>query len=81
MLRVALIGIGAGIVMLLAGQIHWLIGIAVGFLVYGAGIIWGGGLRGDDWLLLARLLESLPMGKRILGVFQSQATEQSLLEK
>jgi O-antigen/teichoic acid export membrane protein len=80
MVRVALIGIVAGGVMLLAGQLHWLVGIAAGIIVYGVGVIWGGGLHGDDWLLLARLLESMPMGSKILKLIQPiQREEESKL--
>lgn len=62
MARVLVVGAVAALVMLLVGQIHWMLGMASGGLVYAAGIIWGGVLAAADWDLLYRLLAALPGG-------------------
>jgi Na+-driven multidrug efflux pump len=63
--RIALLGAVAGGVMLIAGGVHFLVGIGAGLLVYVVGLWWV--LRADDWELLQRVAESLPLIGRFSG--------------
>ncbi|NJN37169.1 MAG: hypothetical protein HC794_09125 [Nitrospiraceae bacterium] len=59
MARIALMGLAASAVMLLMGQIHFLIGIGGGLMVYAALVGWGG-LTESDRRLVAQILSLMP---------------------
>jgi len=63
--RVLVIGGLSALVMVLVGQIHWMLGMLGGVLFYVVGIIWGGVLASADWDLLYRLLAAMPGGAMI----------------
>jgi peptidoglycan biosynthesis protein MviN/MurJ (putative lipid II flippase) len=63
--RVVVLGAVTAAVMLLLGQVHWLLGASVGLVVYGAGVLFGRVLSHDDWLFVTRFLGALPMGTRL----------------
>lgn len=69
-LRLTLIAGVSAIVMLIVGQVFWVIGAIVGGLVYLAGIIFGNVLSEADWDLLYRLTASLPGGTIIRRYWQ-----------
>lgn len=62
MSRVMIAGVFAGGVMLIAGSLHWLIGIGAGLAVYTALILLSGALMRDDWDLVYRVVAAMPGG-------------------
>lgn len=57
-------------VMLLAGAVHFLLGMVAGITAYAALVIVGGVLAADDWDLVYRLVAALPGGHIILRYWQ-----------
>jgi O-antigen/teichoic acid export membrane protein len=66
LIRLALVGAGVAVAMLLLKQIHPVVGIVGGLSVYGLGILFSRVLAHDDWDLLYRLAAAMPGGKYIL---------------
>jgi len=57
--RVITMSVVAALVMIIAGQIHFLLGMTLGLFVY-AGLIWRGGLADSDRALVWQILAILP---------------------
>jgi O-antigen/teichoic acid export membrane protein len=70
--RVLIVGIGMVLVMLLIGQIHYVLGITVGGIVYLLGVLFGGVLSVADWDLLYRLTAAMPGGTFIRRYWQRE---------
>jgi O-antigen/teichoic acid export membrane protein len=63
---VLLAGLPAVGVMLLVGNIHWLLGIIAGLITYGVVVLLLRVLSEDDWDFLYRLAAALPGGRILL---------------
>lgn len=57
--RIAVLSLATILVMILVGQLHFVLGIIVGLLVYGA-LIWWGGLADSDRVLVNQILAIMP---------------------
>ena len=72
LLRVLLIGMLMVGVMLLAEQIHVIVGMLAGGLFYLVAVLFGGVLSADDWDLLYRLTAAMPGGSFIRRYWQRE---------
>lgn len=69
-IRLAIVAAITSAVMILAGQIFWIIGLIAGGLVYLAGILFGRVLSDADWDLVYRLTAAMPGGHFIRRYWQ-----------
>lgn len=74
LMRPAAVGAAMLAAMLLAAQVHVLLGMAAGALVYAALVLRGGVLAGDDWDLLYRLVAAMPGGGFVRRYWQRDIT-------
>ncbi|MEL6405503.1 MAG: flippase [Chloroflexota bacterium] len=70
--RLLILATATTAIMLLAGEIFWILGLLVGSALYLAGVLTMGILSGDDWDMLYRLTSSLPGGAFIRRYWQHE---------
>lgn len=68
--RLALVSVIATVVMIVAGEIFWIVGLIAGGIFYLAGILFGRVLSDDDWDLVYRLTAAMPGGDFIRRYWQ-----------
>lgn len=69
MSRVLLLGAATAGVMLLFGQMGWVLGLLAGGAAYLTGLVWGGVLSADDWGFVYRFVGALPLGTHIQSLW------------
>lgn len=70
--RIILVGVVAGLAMFFLGQIHWLVGIASGAVIYLLGLRFGQVFSEEDLDLLYRLLAAMPFGAVVQRVWKRE---------
>lgn len=73
-LRLALLGAAAGVVMILLGAVHPLLGMVGGGLVYAGGLLFAGVIAADDWDLIYRLVAAMPGGGLVRRYWRRQVS-------